>query len=54
MYNIDFLYYLSLIITKFRFERDKVSKIEKEDRKGYCFAKVEEEAYDTLLRLPGP
>ena len=42
--NIDFLYYLSLINTKSIFERDKVSKIEKEDGRGDCFEKVEEEA----------
>ena len=39
-----FLYYLLLIITKSGFERDKVSKFKKEDGRGYCLAKVEEEA----------
>ena len=43
-----FLYYLLLIITKSRFERDKVSKIKKEDGRGYCLANVEEGAYETL------
>ena len=36
-----FLYYLSLIITKFIFEKDKVSKTKKEDGKGNFLAKVE-------------
>ena len=49
-----FLYYLSLINKKYRFERDKVSKIVKEDGRGYCLAKVEKEAWETSLRLPGP
>ena len=39
-----FLDYLSLINTKSRFERDKVRKIEKEDGRGDCLAKVEEES----------
>ena len=39
-----FLDYLSLINTKSRFGRDKVSKIEKEDRRGDCLAKSEEES----------
>ena len=46
--------YLSHINTKSRIKRDKVRKIEKEGGRGDCLAKVEEEAYDTLLRLPGP
>ena len=45
---------LSLINKKPRIERDKVRKIEKGDRRGDCLAKVEEEAYDALLGLPGP
>ena len=36
--------YLSLINTKYIFERDKVSKTEKEGGRGDCLAKVEEEA----------
>ena len=36
--------YLSLINTKYRFERDKVSKTEKEGGRGDCLEKVEEEA----------
>ena len=40
-------------MTKSRFERDKVSKIEKEVGRGDCLEKVEEEAYETSLRLPG-
>ena len=39
-----FWYYLSLIITKSRFEKDKVSKIKKEDGRGDCLAKVDKEA----------
>ena len=39
-----FLYYISLINTKSRFESDKVSKIGKEDGIGDCFAKAYEEA----------
>ena len=39
-----FLDYPSLINIKFRFEREKVSKIEKEDGRGDCLVKVEEEA----------
>ena len=39
-----FLYYISLINKKSIFERDKVSKIEKEDGRGYCLEKVEEES----------
>ena len=39
-----FLDYLSLINTKSRIERDKVSKIEKGDQRGDCLAKVEGEA----------
>ena len=38
-----FLYYLSLIITKPRFEKDKVSKIKKENRRGNCLTKVDKE-----------
>ena len=38
-----FLYYLSLIITKSRFEKDKVSKIKKEDGRGDCLTTVDEE-----------
>ena len=38
-----FLYYLLIIITKSRFEKDKVSKIKKEDGRGDCLAKVDEE-----------
>ena len=38
-----FLYYLSVIITKSRFEKDKVSKIKKEDGKGDCLAKIDKE-----------
>ena len=40
--------YLSLINTKYRFERDKVSKTEKEGGRGECLAKVEEEALGYL------
>ena len=36
--------YLSLINKKSRSKRDKVSKIEKEDGRGYYLEKVEEEA----------
>ena len=46
--------YLSLINTKSRFKRDKVRKIKKEYTRGYCLAKVEEEALETAPRLPGP
>ena len=45
--------YLSLKNTKSRFERYKVRKTEKEDGRGYCLAKVEEESLETLPRLPG-
>ena len=38
-----FLYYLSLIITKSRFDKDKVSKIKKEDGRGDCNKLVDEE-----------
>ena len=38
-----FLYYLSLIITKYRFEKDKVSKIKKEEGRGNFLAKVGKE-----------
>ena len=38
-----FLYYLSLIITKPIFEKDKVSRIKKEDGIGDSLAKVDEE-----------
>ena len=38
-----FLYYLSLIIKKSRFEKDKVSKIKKEYERGECLPKVDEE-----------
>ena len=38
-----FLYYLSLIITKSIFEKDKVSKIKKEDGRGGCLTKVDKE-----------
>ena len=38
-----FLYYLSLIITKSRFEKDKVSKTKKEDRRGDFLEKVYKE-----------
>ena len=38
-----FLYYISIIITKSRFEKDKVSKIKKEDERGDCLTKVDEE-----------
>ena len=31
------------MITKYRFEKDKVSKIKKEDRRGDCLEKVDEE-----------
>ena len=37
-----FLYYLSLIITKSIFEKDKVSKIKKEDGRGNFLVKVDE------------
>ena len=43
IYNIVFLYYLSLIITKSRFEKEKFIKIKKEDGRGDCLAKVDEE-----------
>ena len=38
-----YLYYLSLIFTKSRFEKDKVSKIRKEDERGDCLTKIDEE-----------
>ena len=38
-----FLYYLLLIITKSRSEKDKVSKTKKEDRRGDCLVKVDKE-----------
>ena len=38
-----FLYYLLLIITKSRFKKEKVSKIKKEDGRGDCLTKVDEE-----------
>ena len=38
-----FLYYLSLIITKYRFEKDKVRKIKKKDRRGDCLTKIDTE-----------
>ena len=38
-----FLYYLSLIITKSRFEKYKFRKIKKEDGRGDCLTKVDEE-----------
>ena len=50
--NIDFLYYLSLIITKSRFEKDKVSKIKKEDGRGDYLAKVDKEDLGDLALTP--
>ena len=47
-----FLYYLSLIITKFRFEKDIVSKIKKEDGRGDFLAKVDEEDLGDLTLTP--
>ena len=38
-----FLYYPSLIITRSRFEKDKVSKIKKEDGRVDCLTKVDKE-----------
>ena len=44
LYLISFyLYYLSLIITKSRFEKDKVRKIKKEDGRGDCNKLVDKE-----------
>ena len=37
------MYYLSLITTKFRLEKDKVSKIKKENGRGDCLTKVDKE-----------
>ena len=47
-----FLYYLLLIITKSRFEKDKVSKIKKEDGRGDYLAKVDEEDLGDLALTP--
>ena len=47
-----FLYYLSLIIKKSRFEKDKVSKIKKEDRRGDYLAKVDEEDLGDFVLTP--
>ena len=47
-----FLYYLSLVITKSRFEKDKVNKIKKEDRREDCLAKVDEEDLGDLVLTP--
>ena len=41
--NTVFLYYLSLIITKSRFEKEKVGKTKKEDGRGDCLMKVDKE-----------
>ena len=46
--------YHSLINPKYILERDKVSKTKKEGGRGDCLAKVEKDAYDTLLILSGP
>ena len=43
IFNIGFLHYLFLIITKYRFEKDKVRNIKKGDRRGDCLAKVDKE-----------
>ena len=47
-----FLYYISLVNAKSRFETDKVSKIKKEDRRGDCLAKVDEEDLGDLTLNP--
>ena len=47
-----FLYYLSLIITKSRVEKEKVSTIKKEDGRGDCLAKVDEEDLGDLALTP--
>ena len=55
LYLISFFwYYLSLIITKSRFEKDKVSKIKKEDGRGDFLAKVDEEDLGDFTLTPGP
>ena len=46
------MYCLLLIITKSRFEKDKVSKIKKEDRRGDCLAKVDEKDLGDLTLTP--
>ena len=47
-----FLYYLSLIITKLRFKKDKIRKIKKEDGRGGCLAKVDEEGLGDFAFTP--
>ena len=50
--NINFLYYLSLIITKSRFKKDMVGKIKKEYRRGDCLAKVDKEDLGDFVLTP--
>ena len=53
LYLISFhLYYPSLIITKSRFDQEKVSKIKKEDGGGDCFTKVDEEDIGDFVFTP--
>ena len=47
-----FLYYLSLIIAKSRFEQDKVRKFKKEDGRGDCLANVDKEDLVDLALTP--
>ena len=47
-----FLYYLPLIITKSRSEKDKVRKMKKEDGKGDCLAKVDKDDLGDLALTP--
>ena len=47
-----FLYYLLLIITKSRLEKDKVRKIKKEDGRGDFLAKFDEEDLGDFALTP--